>query len=1699
MKRVNASRRRFANNKPPRAPTLMAVEALEPRLLMSADAFGATLLSDANVADDVHTTDDREHQQHLADLIDSARHRNHSPISVDTLPPSLDLSSLSQLHHNDDSRLLNGEAASVGLDELAQLVVPDQPDHNTRHEVIFVDTTVDDYQTLLNGLISTDNSVTYTVIQWQPGMDAFEQFSEQLTGLPGADAVHIISHGNESGFQFGEYWLRADNINQFQQPLQQWRALLNADADLLLYGCQVAASESGKALISQLALLTGADVAASDDLTGASTKGGDWRLEYQHGAIDSAVAFSVSSQQAFSTVLADQLAISTRGSVSGIAGNTGSLGSWAGDQVIIAGDPGLNLAAGSTSATFTLQFDIGDYAAGANIDAIHFVSSNLTIGTSNTVDVHQGDLLLSLDANHRLTGSDSFTLNVGRQDVFIFRPDSPGDYSSGRFIRLLEDPGGMNADVNAISLIEQSTTFADVTLQAGDFLMSYQGDTNNNNILLFDPQDLNASAIGSTSILVNGGDDNGNGAIINDFISGLDLVETDTTVGGVTLNSATIIVSIRGDKDVMDNQLPVQMEDLFSLSLSQTTLGSGSAAGTAAILFQGEDVNLDSDIDGFSLLGNSAPSGTVTIDGSAVEDATLSADTSALADADGLGSFSYQWLRAGVAISGATAASYTLTDADVGQVISVAVSYTDGAGVPETVTSEATGVVSNINDLPTGTVTISGVATQGQTLSAETVALADADGLGTFSYQWRRDGADIAGATDVNYTLIQSDVGAEMSVVVRYTDGYGTQESTTSAPTAAVSNINDTPTGSVTISGLVVEDQLLSANTSSIADADGLGSFSFQWRRDGADIAGATGANYQLTDNDVGAHISVVVSYTDGQGNPETLISADTAAVLNINDTPDGAVIVSGNATENQMLIADTSTLSDADGLGSFSYQWLRDGLAIPSANAVNYTLSAADVGSVISVQVSYTDGAATIETVTSSDTAAVAPASNNLPSGAVLITGSAVEGQAVAADTTSLTDADGLGTFSYQWRRDGADIAGASGGSYTLTQDDVDARISVVVRYTDGAGTQETVTSAATAAVLNTNNAPSGSVVINGIATEDQTLSADTSSIADVDGLGAFSYQWRRNGVDISGANGASYQLTDNDVGARLSVVVSYTDAEGTLETVISASTSAVSNTNDNPTGAVTIDGNATENQVLTANTSSLSDADGLGTLSYQWLRDGMAISGATTASYTLTDADVGAQISVRVIYVDGQGTQESINSTATLPVTNINDPVSGDVTVSGSVTEDQTLSADTTALRDDDGLGSFVYQWRRDGVVVVGASSVSYTLSDTDVGARMSVVVSYVDAQGTQETVASVGTGPVVNVNDPVTGDVTIVGTALPGRVLTADTSGLADDDGLGAFSYQWLRGNDVAGSATGSSYLLTDDDNGSAIRVIVSYTDANGSQESVTSSPVIVAVPPSPLSEVNVDQALDSVVTPEELTAEELTPEELPVTIFSDEGAGDQQAQSEQPSDNNNEQDNSRPDRPVISAGVVDHHSVLVTSLDETSDLSGFNTAFGDSSQLSSVNVPVDPQILTRDSVITGVAQALTWGSVNTAFSSFIDPLVLVDVQSLTDELDELREQVTQDTPRNQTVLGGTVAVTAGLSTGYAVWLLRSGVLLSSALSALPAWRFIDPLPILTRGKDGIGEADEESLQSIVAAGATDDESMNQSEKGAQEAER
>lgn len=203
-------------------------------------------------------------------------------------------------NHNADNTAGNDHAASSEHSTTTEPVTPTTPAQTAGKALLVIDSRVENREQLLAALPS---NVTALVVS--NGQDGLAAISAALAQLGQVDSVQIVSHGATGQFTLGSTTLRADNVDSFSQALQGWRANLSDSADIQLYGCNVGAGSSGQALVNQLAELTGADVAASSDNTGAANKGGNWTLETRHGDIDKSIALSGVALAGYDALLAD--------------------------------------------------------------------------------------------------------------------------------------------------------------------------------------------------------------------------------------------------------------------------------------------------------------------------------------------------------------------------------------------------------------------------------------------------------------------------------------------------------------------------------------------------------------------------------------------------------------------------------------------------------------------------------------------------------------------------------------------------------------------------------------------------------------------------------------------------------------------------------------------------------------------------------------------------------------------------------------------------------------------------------------------------------------------------------------------------------------------------------------------------------------------------------------------------------------------------------------------------------------------------------------------------------------------------------------------------------------------------------------------------------------------------------------------------
>ena len=892
---------------------------------------------------------------------------------------------------------------------------------------------------------------------------------------------------------------------------------------------------------------------------------------------------------------------------------------------------------------------------------------------------------------------------------------------------------------------------------------------------------------------------------------------------------------------------------------------------------------------------NTPATGAPTVTGAAEVGGTLTADTGGIADQDGTSNavFSYQWMIGqGAATSdilGATGATYSPTASDEGLNLGVQVSFTDDAGFDETLISPATGAVGpRPNNPATGAPRIRGTAQVGKTLTADTGAISDRDGLANvaYTYQWLAVDAEIDGATQGMYTLVDADDGAVIKVRVSFTDDRGHVEELTSAATALVESDQPTEGAPDAPRNLSVTAVFIGGVDLSWDDVPGAEFYQVQQYR-GRRWNDLPGDGVEITFYGAGAIVSGLDPDTtlwfraravNGSGASEwsDMIHLNATSQYRLgkrsrpaNEPATGAPVIRGAAEAGETLWADTSQIGDGNGLdGSrFEYQWTSDDgngeTDIEGATEPAYVWSEDDDDRSVSVRVSFVDRLGYAESVTSEAVGAVVAQqqiANTPATGAPTITGTAQVGETLTADTSGIADADGLSgaAFAYQWlTNDGTtdtEIAGATGASYTVQASDDGAAIRVWVSFTDDAGNEETLTSAATEPVTFAiqqqivNTPATGVPTISGTTQVGKTLTASTSGIADADGLNnaRFAYRWVANDgasdTDIAGATDSTYTLVDADEGGPIKVRVSFTDDAGHEEALTSAATATVEARPNSPaTGQPTILGTARVGETLTASTSGIADTDGLSGVaySYQWLADGAEITGATAVTYTLTDSEEGRTIQVTVSFTDDADHEEELTSKATgTVVARPNRPATGQPTISGTAEVGETLTADTSGIDDADGLSgvTYGYQWVADDANIAGANTKTYTLTDGEEGKTVQVTVSFTDDAGHAETATSAATGTVEGrPNSPATGALAINGTVQVGETLTADTSGISDSDGLtnASYSYQWLADGTAMAGATDSTYTLTDAEEGKTVQVAVSFTDDAGNDETATSA--------------------------------------------------------------------------------------------------------------------------------------------------------------------------------------------------------------------------------------------------------------------------
>lgn len=295
-------------------------------------------------------------------------------------------------------------------------------------------------------------------------------------------------------------------------------------------------------------------------------------------------------------------------------------------------------------------------------------------------------------------------------------------------------------------------------------------------------------------------------------------------------------------------------------------------------------------------------------------------------------------------------------------------------------------------------------------------------------------------------------------------------------------------------------------------------------------------------------------------------------------------------------------------------------------------------------------------------------------------------------------------------------------------------------------------------------------------IAVEDDPLIVDVSSIIDDDGIGEFYVQWQQSKSqgrwsNISSATQLSFTPRQLHVGHQLRVVITYIDGQGHPETLVSPASVAVQNVNDKPTGSPILTGSPREGDSLIIDVSAIADEDGIDSYDVVWQRsttraEWIDYPDAVSEVLRLGQEDVGFSYRAVVTYVDGHNTRELLISNPSETVTNVNDPVEGEVVLAGDAVEGGQMQATTSGVRDEDGIVSLAIAWEssEDGGrnwQAVGPTSFGSRIINLDqslVGKQVRAKVNVIDAFGVETLLYSQPTTAVKNVNNNPVGRINI-----------------------------------------------------------------------------------------------------------------------------------------------------------------------------------------------------------------------------------------------------------------------------------------------------------------------------------------------------
>ncbi|MEO6003566.1 MAG: immunoglobulin domain-containing protein [Opitutus sp.] len=743
----------------------------------------------------------------------------------------------------------------------------------------------------------------------------------------------------------------------------------------------------------------------------------------------------------------------------------------------------------------------------------------------------------------------------------------------------------------------------------------------------------------------------------------------------------------------------------------------------------------------------------------------------------------YQWYKDGLAVPGATSYYFQATTGG---------SYTLKATNVVGTTTSVAAVVTVLPATPPSGVSISSGPIK-VALDQSISLYSSASGTSPFTYQWRKDGVDIPGATFYYFSKsnITVDDTGTYSVVVTNAVGSAESNGTVVSVVGPLSPIITVHPRSIAV--------YVGDNVSFGVNAIGTGNLTYQWKKNGVSIPGATSSYFSppgtAASSDAGSYtVGVTNAYGSVTSLPATLtVLAATIPVISAH--PRGVSISAGQSF-------DLSVSASAH--PSPTYQWKKDGVAIPDATGYYYTkyLAASSDSGSYTVVVSTSAGSVTSNAAVVTVAPADVPVIIAHPASASLLVGSSF-----GFSVGYLNQYPAVSTI--KWYHDGVEIAGSTSDYYYISNAQPAHAGAYKAIVTNAAGSSMTYENLIT---VDLSSARPVIISVSGSRALPGGEYADLN-ITVAPGIGAYTVQWKKNGTAIPNAYSLYYSLSNFNAG---------------MVGIYTAEVTTTSGTSVSRPIAVSLLNAASLPQIVAQPTSLTLpvgsgggfavQASGLSPLSYQWKKGGVDIPGATSSNYYLSNIISAHAGAYTVVVTNANGSTTSAAANLVVSTSAASPPQFTAQPTSQLISPNQYLSLSVSIL---DPTGYELYQWYHDEVAIVGATSYYYNYY-SGAGAALA---------GTYKVVVTNAAGSTTSDNATVT----YLGSAVApvfslqpsSRVgaLGGNTTFTATATGTPTITYQWRKNGTAIAGATGPTLTLNNLQASAAANYSVLATNGGG----------------------------------------------------------------------------------------------------------------------------------------------------------------------------------------------------------------------------------------------------------------------------------